>query len=137
MSAALKAAFQCWYVFCISSLSSGCFFFLPLIPEEDNHAPEIFISVPAEGEDLVIDVAEIKPFVRAEDPDGDPLVCEWAVDTDGSLGAGDPVSGGNGCKITLGPDPDYNGHDLYVFVSDPSNDYAERHWKMVIPSEEQ
>lgn len=125
-----------WHAFCIPLSASGCFFFLPLTPEEDNVAPEILISVPDEGEDLILDRDPWLAYVIADDEDGDPLVCEWVVDGFGSVGSGDAAvnQGRYGCTLSLPRNPDYDGHTLTVYVIDPYNDFAERSWAIDDPT---
>lgn len=126
-----------WSTSCIPLASSGCFFFLPLEIEEDNVAPEIIISVPDDGDTLVMDRDPWLPYIIAEDEDGDPLVCEWYVDSFGQVGAGDAaVSDGRyGCTLSLQRLAGYDGHTLSVYVFDPTNDFDGRSWPIEVPTE--
>lgn len=140
-----------WHVLCILPLASGCFFFLPLIPVEENMPPEIISSYPAPDEPLVLGYDPTFAFVMVEEPNGDPFECWWYVPTTDFMEAGtllrfneDGEDGGetadtgarvSGCQVNLFPDPDYenyasfDGKTLYCDITDqPTSDVVRISW---------
>ena len=114
--------------------TGGCFFPLPLIPEEENVAPEIVASSPPANVTVEIKFEDAKVFVVTKDDNGDNLVCEWSVDGAGSLGTGEPLQNQalKGCEITITRKDEYADSTLRVTVFDPSLATAERSWPIAL-----
>lgn len=127
-----------WHVLCILPLVSGCYFFLPLVPVEENMPPEILASSPDEGEILILDLDVTRVFVIVDEPDGDEFVCQWSIDGIGDLGPGEPLQGSDieGCQLSVGRYLAYDERTLTCRVFDkPSYDAAQREWLIEVVEE--
>lgn len=131
---------RAWHVFCIPALlSSGCYFWLPLVEEQPNEPPEIRESYPAEGERLDLDLPEVIVYVRVVDKnDPEELSYQWEVNGLGEEGRTEPLAAGSniyGSRLTLPRDTLYDGRELQVTVVDSFGDSDQRSWLIVVPEE--
>lgn len=127
-----------WYVPCIPVLASGCYFWLPFVPEAQNVGPTIDRSSPAEGEPLRMTSETVVVFITVIDPnDPEKLEYFWYIDNLGQQGVAMPVTGNSiyGSQLTLQRNELYDGRTLQVLVSDSFGERDDRSWLIEVPPE--
>jgi hypothetical protein len=100
-------------------LSSGCYFWLPIIEENPNVEPEILESRPSIGDEVVVDLPEVVVFVVVQDEnDPEGLEYNWSIDGIGQIPH--QTLGGNltGSMVTLSQLPEYDNRYLHCTVYD-------------------
>ena len=100
---------------------------------KENSPPEIFHSVPAEGEIMHLTSNEVnKAYVLLLEPDGlDIYNFYWNIDGE-LLGTAERIFNGTtvGSKLTINdPEPSWDGDTLVVFIYNVENSTStERRW---------
>jgi hypothetical protein len=125
-----------WYAACIFMLTSGCFFFLPLLEEEPNMPPVIEFSNPEpDGVFLLNSPTGSVAWIAVTDPDPDDTVeYLWTISGLGPQGSAQAFVNKNyqGSSITLAPDSVYEGRTLSCAVYDSIGASARISWTIAI-----
>ncbi len=103
-------------------LSTGCFYFLPLIPVERNVPPYLVrTSVPSDTPILVDDDGTVVYIIVGDDDDAEALTFVWAISDEGLVPGAQTIPDGairRASQIRLYPDDNIDGAELTVIVSD-------------------
>ncbi len=138
-----------WHIACISLLSEGCIFWLPLEEVQVNEGPTITSSLPGIidadsspllGDTVVIDREQMQVLVIVEDPDDLELLSyRWTISSYGLMSSWKVESnvGTNavGNQLTLTNTAGYNGRMLTFFVQDSFGESASIEWPIEVVGE--
>jgi hypothetical protein len=118
-------------------VSSGCYFWLPLVEEQSNMSPEIEYSSPELNSIFVLDAPSGSvAWVAVTDPDeGDTMEYLWTIDGLGPQATATAFVNEHyqGSAITLQPDALYDGRTLTCMVYDSRGASTRATWEIEVP----
>lgn len=118
------------------SLTSGCFYFLPLIPVEENVPPSLVRASPTPGTPVVIDdVGAVVYVVVADTDNAAELSFTWELTGEGLLSGAQTIPDGatrRASQLRLPYEARYQGAELTVWASDGSGSPVQVTWPVEV-----
>lgn len=115
--------------------TSGCFYFLPLVPVEENVPPEFVRASHIPDSEVVLDDRGAVVYVVVSDPDNAPEISfTWDLTGEGILSGAQTIPDGatrRASQIRLAPEARYDGARLTVTASDGSGSPITVSWDVV------
>ena len=125
-----------WLGYCIALLQSGCFYFLPLEPVEENVPPSFVRASHMPGSEVVLGDREAVVWVLVTDPDNAAdLSFTWDLSGEGILSGAQVIPDGanrRASQLRLSPEPRYGGAVLTVTANDNSGTPVTVSWPVVL-----
>jgi hypothetical protein len=121
---------------------SGCFFFLPLDPEDENVPPSLVRASPQQASPVVVDEDGTVVYIIVSDPDdAEALTFVWSLEGEGLLPGALTIPDGpnrRASQIRLSPENRFGGAILTVLASDgfAENPSVEVSWEVVVDAGE-
>jgi|GEM_PF-1223923 len=125
-----------WLAACITLLSTGCFYFLPLIPVEKNVPPEIVRASPTPNTPVVIDDrGAVVYLVVADQDDAEALSFIWELTGEGILSGAQTIPDGatrRASQIRLPTEARFDGATLTVTATDGGDSQVTASWPVIV-----
>jgi hypothetical protein len=125
-----------WLGICSLVLQSGCFYFLPLEPVEENVPPTFVRASHMPGSEVVLDDRDAVVWVLVTDPDNAAdLSFTWDLTGEGILSGAQVIPDGanrRASQLRLSPEPRYGGAVLTVTANDNSGAPVTVSWPVVL-----
>jgi len=117
---------------CILLWVPGCFVWLPIVEVDPNMPPEITASSPPADATVVVSASGATVFIVVDDPnDPESLIYLWSIHGKGQVPDTPLVTAGlNGSQVDIAADPDFDGRQLEVWVSDSYGAKDSRSWTL-------
>ncbi len=128
--------FRTWLAICSAIGTSGCFYFLPLIPVEANVPPSLVRASPLRDGTVVITDRGAVVYIVVSDPDNaEEVSFRWEMSGEGILSGAQTIPDGATHRVSqlrLDPVARYDGATLSVSASDNSGSAVEVSWDVVV-----
>ena len=125
-----------WIAPCMAVGASGCFYFLPLVPVEDNVPPTLVRASPTrDGTVVVTDRGAVAYIVVSDQDNAEEVTFLWEMTGEGILSGAQTIPDGatrRASQIRLAPEPRYDGATLTVRASDNSGTNVEVSWSVTV-----
>ncbi len=115
---------------------SGCFYFLPLVPVEDNVPPTLVRASPTQDGTVVITDRGAVAYIVVSDPDNaEEVTFLWEMTGEGILSGAQTIPDGatrRASQIRLAAERRYDGATLTVRANDSSGSNVEVSWSVAV-----
>jgi hypothetical protein len=115
---------------------SGCFYFLPLVPVEDNVPPTLVrVSPTRDGTVVLTDRGAVAYIVVSDQDNAEEVTFLWEMTGEGILSGAQTIPDGatrRASQLRLAPEPRYDGATLTVRASDNSGTNVEVSWSVAM-----
>jgi len=117
-------------------VTSGCFYFLPLVPVEDNVPPTLVRASPTrDGTVVLTDRGAVAYIVVSDQDNAEEVTFLWEMTGEGILSGAQTIPDGatrRASQLRLAPEPRYDGAVLTVRASDNSGTNVEVSWIVAV-----